>query len=189
MSAVTTVTTTDHAAVIRRILDMLQADPTLKKQVNEWRFGELPERTSVNDPPTVYVTTASSPQVSRESYGVSAENGHVPIQKVVYEYYVVIVSDPGAEPADAQRQVYGIQKAATAVIYANTKLRRPGASITLEDGSYNPASDPLAVYTDVYAQPRLTDHQGSLVESMTLILRVTAYEGVTVDKSDAGDRV
>ena len=161
--------TTDYEATVQRILDILQADPDLKGMVAEWRFGHLPENARANFYPAAYVTTARSPEVSRDNYGFT-DGEQTGIQPVITEYWVILVSDPSVTPEDAQRTVYRMRKQVVSVIKQNMRLRPPSDSEA--DGGR-----PLSDHTHVMSTPRLTEYEGKLVESMTVMIRVLTHEG------------
>ena len=159
--------TVDYSGTIQRILDILQADTSLNKLVSEWRFGELPEQTMANSFPAVYVTMSSNPQVSRDDWSPSREDHEkAPIQQVTTEYWIVIISEPHGVPADSQKQAYTILGKINRLLLDNIRLRNPKED---ED-------DTMSDYLRISSQPRLTSVQGELVDSITIMVRVTTFE-------------
>ena len=171
---------TDHAATIRRILDILQADSGLSRTVKEWRFGELPEQTQAHRYPCVYVTTAMSPQVSRRPMTTAHRNARTglvaaPNELVTTEYWAVVVSAPGMTPAKAMEQALAIASDITRVMLADQHLQLP-VSTSASDAVNAVRVTPYSMYTTVSSQPRLTMMQGRMVQSITVMIRCTTAE-------------
>ena len=172
--------TTDYTATIQRILDILQEDTVLDRLVKEWRFGELPEQTQAHRWPAIYVTTAMNPEVSRNALTVSRTDNDTglqtaPNQRIITEYWIVIVTSPAATPARAQKDLYTIQRKITSILTNNLHLQlrsKPEASPDINEQRL----EAMAQYSAISSQSRLTMTQGKLVQSMTIMLRVTTVD-------------
>ncbi len=153
----------NYSSIIQRILDILKADESFSKKISEFRFGELPEQINANSFPACFVTPASNPEVSRDSIGSATSLGKLPAQKIVSEFWVVLVSAPKATPSDAQKQIYELKGDVITLLGKNTQLRK-------SDGT-EPQCSSLAIH----AQPRFTKQRGKIVDSMTVAIRTVNY--------------
>ena len=154
----------EYAATIDRILDILKEYPGLTNDIAEWRFGHLPEQGYGNDFPIVYVTTAHTPEVERTDLGTSRGDDHdeMPGQRIVTEYWIIIITGPSGTPEDAQRALYSIQADVVSALKENLRLEMDG--------------DKLSDFTTISSQNRLTSIDGKLVAGMTIMVRVTTHE-------------
>lgn len=156
--------TIDYSGTIQRILDILQADNSFKNKISEFRFGELPEQTMANDFPACYVTISNNPEVSREDIGSANSPSVLPAQKIVTEYWIVLVSSPQPTAGEAQKEIYDLHGDVIRIISSNLQLR------DTDD------SNPLCATTLIHSQPRLTTNRGKAIDSMTVMVRTVNFE-------------
>ena len=57
----------DYDGTIQRILSILKDDPLLEGEIAAYEYGEDPEEFFADTLPTIYVTLATHPEVSREN--------------------------------------------------------------------------------------------------------------------------
>ena len=156
----------DYAEVIDRIIELLKENEDFNKEIAEFRFGELPEEEFANEYPACYVTTSTKPEISREIAGPAVGTGYMPQEKIVTEFWIVIVTDT-ALAENTQRNLYRIKNKAIKVFETNTQLRdRQGL-------------DPLCSAMDIYSINRLTSQRGQTVDGVTVALRVYTEKRVS----------
>ena len=166
---------------LKRILEILRADPTLGPMISEWRFGDLGDEATAKGKdgssaskeqtassyPLCYTTTAPNPEVSRTVIGSEGNPDIMVPQMREYEFWAVFVTT-GGTPAEAQESLYKITAIAQAVLEQNLRLKTPAGD------------DPLCMTCIIHPQRRIERFRGTLLESMTLRVRPTgivAYSG------------
>ena len=107
------------------------------------------------------MTTAANPEVERKAI-TPAGLDTLPAQKIVYEFWAIIVAD-GPTPAEAQKTLYRLSDMATAIFARN---------IRLVDSE---GKNPLCATSDIFTQRRHEKFRGGLIEAMTIRIRPTVF--------------
>ena len=134
----------DYNRVIQRIIDILR-DSKQFEEVREWRFGDLPEKHFAREFPTIYVTTADSPEVSRDPIGPSAVFGKAPSHDIITEFWCVILAHD-SDTAAAQKSLYSLRRMVINSLEENIQLRDADGADALCDSlkvSSTPEDDPV----------------------------------------------
>ena len=108
--------------------------------------------------PTIYVTLATHPEVSRENIAPATSINTLPTQMIVTEYWVVIlVEEPTQE--ESQQRIYGLRDDVIAILERNIQLRD-------SDGN-----DPKCSKIDISSISRMSNQKGRVLEGMTVMIR------------------
>ena len=149
----------DYNAIIQKLLNLLETDPTLSQKVSEFRFGHLPEQQMAASLPAVYVTVSMNPEVMRQNVGPASAITTIPAQHIITEFWIIVITAPSGTPADAQKEMYDLKDRIIHVVSRNKTLGG------------------LCNSLDIHSQNRLTTVSGRIVESMTVMIRVSNFEG------------
>ncbi len=99
----------DYSIFIQRILKTLQNNKDFSDKISEFRFGDMGDNKdkilNADSYPLCYVTTATSPEVSREIIYPQGNVNLLAGQKIVLEFWIIIVTDSG-EPQQTQETLY-----------------------------------------------------------------------------------
>ena len=148
----------DYDGTIQRILSILSNDPLLEGEIAAYEYGEDPEEFYANTLPTIYVTLASYPEVSRENIAPATSIHTLPTQKIITEYWIVIlVEEPTQE--ESQKRIYGLRDDVIAILERNIQLRD-------SDGN-----DPKCSKIDISSISRMINQKGRVLEGMTVMVR------------------
>ena len=148
----------DYDGTIQRILSILKNDSLLEDEIAAYEYGEDPEEFFADTLPTIYVTLATHPEVSRENIAPATSINTLPTQMIVTEYWVVIlVEEPTQE--ESQAKVYGLRDDVIAILERNIQLRD-------SDGN-----DPKCSKIDISSISRMSNQKGRVLEGMTIMVR------------------
>ena len=112
----------DYDGTIQRILSILKDSPLLEGEIAAYEYGEDPEEFFADTLPTIYVTLATHPEVSRENIASATSINTLPTQMIVTEYWVVIlVEEPTQE--ESQAKVYSLRDDVISILERNIQLR------------------------------------------------------------------
>ena len=155
----------DYIGTINRIISILKSDRMLGKMIKEFRFGELPEQTLAHERPACYVTLSQSPEMERVNISPT-DNDREAMQRIVTEYWIILISQPGGVPSDAQKEIYTLRSHVIRILKNNKKLK-----LKTRSGG----TDPKCAASMISSQSRLTAVSGKLVDSMTIMLRTVNF--------------
>ena len=148
----------DYDGTIRRLLSMVRNDEVLSREIAAFEYGEDPEEFYANTLPTIYVTLASAPEVSRDNLAPANSINVLPTQKIISEYWIVIlVEEPTQE--ESQARLYGLRDVVVSILERNIQLRD-------SDGN-----DPKCSKLDISSISRMQDQKGRVLEGMTIMVR------------------
>ena len=153
-------------AIHRRVLETLQADPTLKGMVESqsgvFRLGRLPGRAETQNTLTlVYVTSPATPIHARQTLGGPPADGVSPAESVTYIVHVVAVTRPQGSPYGAQEAAYDFAEAIIGALSRN---------LVLHDAEGN---DPLSQDITVNMVDRMEEKIGTDSEAIGVIAYIT----------------
>jgi len=159
-----------YERTIQRILDILQNVEVdsetiqLNEKIAEFRFGEYPDEVAADKYPACYVTTARKPEISREGIGPSSELGVMPLQKIVTEYWIMLLANEATAEA-TQKMVYDLRDDVIRILSRNTQLRR------------RPENDkPLCHSIDIKSIGRTDQQRGKLLDGINVMIRTIDYK-------------
>ena len=155
----------DYDGTIRRILSILSK---LEDKISDYRYGEHPEEFFAGTMPTLYVTMATNPEVSRENIAPATSIHTLPTQKIITEYWVVIlVEEPTQE--ESQAKLYSLRDDVIGLLERNIQLRD-------SDGT-----DPKCSKIDISSISRMVDQKGRVLEGMTIMIRAVNIKASPAD--------
>lgn len=156
--------TVSYNRFIDRIYDILRtSDEKFFEKIHTFRRFDLPEQTQGDDFPVLYVTTASTPEVSRDPKYATSDPEALPVERVVLEFWAVILVSE-MEQSATQSRLYALTQQAYGILSRNKQLRAP-----------DDRTDPLCTTSRIYTQGRIESHRGKLLEGMTLRIRPVVY--------------
>lgn len=165
-------TETDYDAFVRRIIDTLKRNTEFDKLLGEpIRYGDISEETYGNAFPVCFVTTARTPEISRNPMTPFADENTRAVERRELEFWVVLIVNE-SDPAESQKVLYDLTERVQKILVANRRL-------TDEDGD-----DPLCGSSQIYVQGRLERLRGRPVEAMTVRLRCTIYSAPDISEID-----
>ena len=151
---------------VTRILDTLKKNKKLSDTISEFRFGDLGDNKdkliNATSYPLIYVTTAAAPEVSRQDVYPQGNVNRLPTQKIILEFWVIIVVS-GGDPESTQNELYQITNKVTNILARNQQLRN------------SVGHDQLCSVAEIFTQKRHEVHRGKLVEAMTVRVRPTTF--------------
>ena len=134
--------------------------------VSEFRFGDMGDNKdkliNANSYPLIYVTTAASPEVSRQDIHPQGNINKLPTQKIILEFWAVIVVS-GIDAEETQHELYQITNQVIHILARNQQLRNTAGH------------DNLCSVAEIFTQKRHESHRGSLIEAMTVRVRPTIF--------------
>lgn len=156
--------TVSYNRFINRIFNILRtSDSKFAKNIHKFRRYDLPEQTQEDDFPALYVTTATTPEVSRTDKYATSDPESLPVERISMEFWAVILVSE-MDPKDTQSKLYTLTEQAYRILSRNKQLRNP-----------SDRKDPLCVTSRIYTQGRIESHRGKLLEGMTLRIRPVVY--------------
>jgi len=181
--------TVDHPKNIQRILDTIQADPSLHDGIEDsgkFRtlvFGDPPfskedNKFVINERPAVYVTTKDSLQKTRYEFGFSNSNNQ---NQVTVEYDIVIMAYAKDNQETSQRQLYELIKNLQNMV-------NDDPTFTIPISQPNPGTDPI-FSRSVISDPKWKSKRGTLENNVILTLLATIGVGYLANFPGIGDVV
>ena len=156
----------DNSIFIQRILNILQSNKNFADKISEFRFGDIGDNKdkilNANSYPLCFVTTATNPEVSRDSIFPQGNVSLLAGQKIVLEFWIIVIVGDG-EPQQTQKTLYSLTNDILDIMSNNIQLRD-------SDGN-----DRLCATSEVFTQKRLETNRGKLVEAMTIRIRPTIF--------------
>lgn len=147
-----------YDAILKRLLAVLEADAELARLADEFRLGELPQRTDASTASTVYVSTSPSSFQTREGLGSAAAESE---RASIIRLEIGLVASRGL-PEKAKEALMQMADAVLRILRANPRLELPES----EGGG-----DPLWQRSVVAGIEENPAGRGSLIQDAMVIVQ------------------
>ena len=144
-----------YTALINRILDTLKANEALEKEIQEFRFGELPEAGDGNSFPSVKVTTTQNPWQNADAYGIAIPN--TDIQTTAIFALELTVAEP--TPEDTKARLLDLVNTVIDILHGNPRFAKA-------DGT-----DPLCIRSIITSVDEDGQYRGKVKQVATIKLK------------------